>query len=151
MEPESWIYVLEGVVFIAIPVLLYVELYIGHLDYTGFLQKCGFARREVGLLLVGGLLGIVLGPMGLYSVPLFIYKSSLLAIDFGGAIIPIVLSLYLIKIKKLNIPALIVCIGVISAVSFMISEFRSPLGIVSEFPYYLFPSFTAIAAAVPAA
>jgi uncharacterized RDD family membrane protein YckC len=148
MELEQWIYVIEGVVFVAIPILLYVELYIGHLDYTGFLQKCGFGRREVGLLLVGGLIGIVLGPLGLYGVPLFIYQSSLLAIDLGGAIIPIVLSLYLLKIKKLNIPAFIGAVAIISVVTYMSSEFRPPLGIVSEFPHYLFPSFTAIALAL---
>ncbi|MEE9151784.1 MAG: RDD family protein [Thermoplasmata archaeon] len=148
MESEQWIYVIEGVVFVAIPILLYVELYIGHMDYTGFLQKCGFGRREVGLLLVGGLVGIVLGPLGLYGVPLYIYQSSLLAIDLGGAIIPIVLSLYLIKIKKLNIPAFIGAVAIIGVVTYMASEFRPPLGIVSEFPYFLFPSFIAIALAL---
>lgn len=148
MELDQWIYVMEGVVFIAIPILLYVEMYIGHLDYTGFLQKCGFGRREVGLLLVGGLIGIVLGPLGLFGVPLFIYQSSLLAIDIGGAIIPIVLSIYLLKIKKLNIPAFIGAVAIIGVVTYMSSEFRPSLGIVSEFPYYLFPSFTAIALAL---
>jgi uncharacterized RDD family membrane protein YckC len=148
MGQEFWIYVLGGVATIAIPVLLYVELYIGHMDYTGFLQKCGFGRREVGLLLVGGLGGIILGPLGLYGVPLFIYQSSLLAIDFGGAIIPIVLSIYLIITKKLNLPTLITSIAVISVVAYLVSEFRPPLGIVSEFPYFLFPSFTAIGLAL---
>ena len=148
MELDQWIYVIEGVVFVAIPILLYIEMYIGHLDYTGFLQKCGFGRREVGLLLVGGLIGIILGPLGLFGVPLFIYHSSLLAIDLGGAIIPIVLSLYLLKIKKLNIPAFIGAMVIIGVVTYMSSEFRPSLGIVSEFPYYLFPSFTAIALAL---
>ena len=148
MEPEQWINVMEGVVFIAIPILLYVEIYIGHMDYSGFLKKCGFGRREVGLLLVGGLMGIVLGPLGLYGVPLFIYQSSLLAIDLGGAIIPIVLSLYLMKVKKLNMPAFIGAVALIAVITYISSEFRPPLGIVSEFPFYLFPSFTAIALAL---
>ncbi|UCE73613.1 MAG: RDD family protein [Methanomassiliicoccales archaeon] len=145
MEPDLWIYVLEGVVFIALPVLLFVEMYIGHMDYTGLLEKCGFGKREVGLLLVGGLVGIVLGPLGLFGVPLFIYQSSYLAIDLGGAIIPIVLSLYLIKIKKINIPAFLGAVCIIGILTYMTTEFRPSLGIVSEFPYYLFPSFTAIA------
>ncbi|UCG70735.1 MAG: RDD family protein [Thermoplasmata archaeon] len=148
MELEEWMFVIQAVVFVAIPVLLFVEIYIGHMDYAGFLQRCGFARREVGLLLVGGLVGIVLGPLGLYGVPLFIYRGSLLAIDLGGAIIPIVLSIYLIKIKKLNIPAFVGAVAIISVITFMSSEFRPPLGIVSEFPYYLFPSFTGIALAL---
>jgi uncharacterized RDD family membrane protein YckC len=136
---------LEGVVFIAMPILLFVVLYIGHMDYTGFLEKCGFGRREVGLLLVGGLVGIILGPAGLYAIPLFVYESSLLAIDLGGAIIPIVISLYLIKTKKLNIPALFVVIFIVGVLTYMTTEFRPEMGIVSEFPYYLLPSFSAVA------
>jgi hypothetical protein len=148
MEQNTWLFVLESVVFVLIPILLVVEMYIGHMDYAGFLQKCGFGRREVGLLLVGGLMGIVLSPLGLYAVPLIIYQSSLLAIDIGGAIIPMVLSIYLIRIKKLNIPVLLVSIAIISVITYMVSEFRPPLGIVSEFPYYLFPSFAGIGLAL---
>ncbi|UCE37512.1 MAG: DUF1614 domain-containing protein [Thermoplasmata archaeon] len=148
MEYAQWIDVIAVVVFIAIPVLLFVELYIGHMDYAGLLEKCGLGRREVGLLLVGGLVGIVLGPLGLYGVPLLIYQGSLLAIDLGGAIIPIVLSLYLIKIKKLNMPAVIGAVAIIGLITYMTTEFRPPLGIVSEFPYFLFPSFSAIALAL---
>lgn len=148
MAVELWRNVLDGVVFLSVPVLLYVELYIGHIDYAGFLQKCGFGKREVGLLLVGGLTGIVLGPLGLYGVPLWIHESSLIAIDFGGAIVPVVLSLYLLKIKKLNIPAFLVAVIIIGVITYSVSEFRSPLGIVSEFPYYLFPSFAAIGLAL---
>lgn len=148
MQPEQWFYVVEAVVFIVIPVLLFVELYIGHMDYAGFLEKCGFARREVGLLLVGGLVGIVLGPLGLYGVPLYIYQSSLLAIDLGGAIIPVVLSIYFIKIKKLNIPSFMFAVFLIGVLTYITTEFRPSLGIVSEFPYYLFPSFLAIGLAL---
>jgi uncharacterized membrane protein/uncharacterized RDD family membrane protein YckC len=148
MELEQWMFVIQAVVFMAIPILLYVEIYIGHMDYTGFLQRCGFARREVGLLLVGGLIGIVLGPLGLFGVPLFIYQSSLIAIDLGGAIVPVVLSIYLIRIKKLNLPAFVGAVALISVVTYMSSEFRPTMGIVSEFPYYLFPSFCAIAMAL---
>ncbi len=148
MEPEQWIYVIEGVAIIALPILLYVEIYIGHMDYTGFLQKCGFGRREVGLLLVGGLVGTVLSLSGLYTVPLFIYQGSLLAIDLGGAIIPLALSIYLIKKQKLNLPAFIGAVAIIGVITYMSSEFRPQLGIVSEFPFYLFPSFTAIALAL---
>ncbi|UCF07361.1 MAG: DUF1614 domain-containing protein [Thermoplasmata archaeon] len=144
MGQELWRFVLEGVVFISAPVLLYIVMYIGHMDYAGFLQRCGFGRREVGLLLVGGLLGIVLGPLGLYGVPLWIYQSSLIAIDFGGAIVPVVLSMYLLKKKKLNLYAFLLCVVLIGIVTNLVSEFRPPLGIVSEFPFYFFPSFAAI-------
>jgi uncharacterized RDD family membrane protein YckC len=144
MDPLLWRFVIEGVVFISMPVLLFVTVYIGHMDYTGYLERCGFGRREVGLLLVGGLVGIILGPLGLYAVPLFVYKGSLLAIDFGGAIIPLVLSIYLIRKMKLNIPAMAVCIFIIGVLTFMTTEFRPSLGIVSEFPFYLFPSFCAV-------
>lgn len=148
MEMEQWIFVFEAVAFIAIPVLLFIEMYIGHLDYTGFFEKCGFGRREVGLLLVGGLVGTLLSLMGLYAVPLIIYQGSLLAIDIGGAIIPVVLSIYLLKIKKINVPIFMGCVVVIGILTYSITEFRPSLGIVAEFPYYLFPSFLAIGLAL---
>lgn len=144
MEFAFWRFVLEGVVIVAMPVLLFVTLYIGHMDYRGFLEKCGFGRKEVGLLLVGGLVGIILGPLGLFGVPLFIYQGSLLAIDMGGAIIPIVLSIYLIKKMKINIPAIFVGIIIIGVLTYMTTEFRPEIGIVSEFPFYLMPSFCAV-------
>jgi uncharacterized RDD family membrane protein YckC len=59
-----------------------------------------------------------------------------------------VLSIYLIKTKKLNMPAIIICVTIISVITYMVSEFRPPLGIVSEFPYYLFPSFAGIGLAL---
>ncbi len=148
MQSEQWMFVVGAVVFVSMPVLLFVELYIGHMDYPGFLEKCGFGRREVGLLLVGGLAGTVLSLLGLYAVPLIIYQGSLLAIDIGGAIIPVALSIYLIKVKKLNIPAIIGAVVVIGILTNMTTEFRPSLGIVSEFPYYLFPSFLAVALAL---
>jgi uncharacterized membrane protein/uncharacterized RDD family membrane protein YckC len=147
MDPLFWRNVFEGVIFISMPVLLFVTVYIGHMDYTGFLEKCGFGRREVGLLLIGGLVGIILGPLGLYAVPLFIYENSLLAIDLGGAIIPIVLSIYLINRMKLNMLELglfAVVIIIVSVVTFYTTEFRPSLGVVSEFPFYLIPSFLAM-------
>ncbi len=148
MELEQWINVLETVAFIALPVLLFIELYIGHVDYKGFFEKCGFGRREVGLLLVGGLVGTVLSLLGLYAVPLIIYQGSLLAIDIGGAIIPVVLSIYLVKIKKLDIALFTGVVVVIGIVTYSITEFRPSIGIVAEFPYYLFPSFCAIGLAL---
>jgi uncharacterized RDD family membrane protein YckC len=144
MDPMLLKNILESVVFISMPVLLFIVVYIGHMDYAGFLEKCGFGRREVGLLLIGGLVGIILGPLGLYAVPLFIYESSLLAVDLGGAIIPVVLSIYLIKTKKLNLLALSVVVFIISVLTYMTTEFIPSLGVVSEFPFFLFPSFCAL-------
>ena len=148
MAVELWRNVLDGVVFLSVPVLLYVEMYIGHIDYAGFFQRCGFGKREVGLLLVGGLTGIILGPLGLYGVPLWIYENSLIAIDFGGAIVPIVLSLYLIKTQKLNIPFFFISVIIIGVVAYLSSDWNPPLGITSEFPFYMFPSFAAIGLAL---
>lgn len=144
MDPLLLKNIVESVIFICMPVLLFVAVYIGHMDYSGFLEKCGFGRREVGLLLIGGLVGIILGPLGLYAVPLFIYESSLLAIDLGGALIPLVLSIYLIRLKKLNLVALSVIVFIISVLTYITTEFRPSLGVVSEFPFFLFPSFCAL-------
>lgn len=134
--------VLSGLVFFLIPILLFSEMYIGISDFTGLFQRCGLGIREVGLLLVGSSIGMIT------DMPIIIYKETLLAINFGGAIIPILVSVMLIVKKKPNLGLVLAGTALVAVLTYITTTFDAGIGVYSMFPYYLFPSFLATAMAL---
>ena len=101
--------------------------------WKGMYIRIGFSGREVGLL--------VLGPFAamLFDLPIFVYKNYFLAINIGGALIPLILSLYLIKKLHLSLAKTIVGITLVSLATFFVTKVTD-IGVVSSFPFYLLPS-----------
>ena len=86
---------LDLAMFFLLPVLLFAAVYIYYKEFPGFLEACGMTAKEVGLLLIGSVVGL------LGEVPVVIWGKSVIAINVGGALIPIVLSAYLLRKKIL--------------------------------------------------
>ncbi|PKK85912.1 MAG: hypothetical protein CVT48_03380 [Thermoplasmata archaeon HGW-Thermoplasmata-1] len=116
-----------------LPALLFIAVMWGYSRHRGMFERLGFSSREVGLLIVGSLIAMSI------NLPLFAIGSSLLAINLGGAIIPVVLSIYFITKRKL--PALQVIFGIliVSLVTFLVTRVEHNVGITAEFPFYLLP------------
>lgn len=138
--PQLWFSVMELVSFIALPVLLFVQLYILYSEFPGFMQRVGLGRKEVGLLIIGSLIGWV------SDIPVLIYGNSLLAINISGGIIPLVLSVYLVREKRLSPWLVGVGIAIVAVITYKVTYIMPDVGIVSEFPYYLIPA--ALSAAI---
>jgi uncharacterized membrane protein len=61
----------------------------------------------------------------------------------GGAIIPILLSIYLTIKKKIPIKKVIIGIGIVTIISYFVTQPVPEKGIVAYFPYWLLPGFFA--------
>ena len=112
-------------------VFIFIGLFIGYYEYRGLFEKAGFGYREVGLLLVGASFGMI------SDIPLIVRNGSLMALNLGGAIIPVILSIHILR--KTKIPFYVIAISVlcVSVVSYMTSSYDPTRGVVSEFPFYL--------------
>lgn len=106
--------------------------------YRGMFDAIGFSRKEMGLLIVGSLSMLFVPD----EVPVVVYRQYFLAVNLGGAIIPTVLSIHLLRSKR--IPLLVWAPGVlaVSAITFLITRVQPSAGIVAEFPYMFLPALT---------
>ncbi len=102
------------------------------------MSSAGFGKPEVGMILVGSMFGIFA------DIPLIVSRHSLLNINLGGALIPVIVSLAFIYQKKLEVFSFLFGLVAVSALSFSITRFEPGMGIIAEFPYYFLPSLLAL-------
>ena len=79
----------ETVVFLATPPLLWLFLFLFAFVTPGAAESAGFGPRAFWLLLPGALVGEIA------SAPFFAWGGNVLAVDVGGGLIPVLLSLSL--------------------------------------------------------
>ena len=126
--------VLAATTFLTMLPLLAMGLFIAYMHKRDFLTSTGFGGPEVGMILVGSFFGIIT------DIPVVVLERSLLNINLGGALIPVIVCGSVIYSKKLGKSKLILGIALVSVLSYYITRFEPNLGIVAEFPYFLLPS-----------
>jgi len=138
---------LVGYLFvILLPVL---ALYIVYLIITKAFHEMGFSSLEaIVIVFVSFLLGsgIIDGYAGISfsNIPLFSYHTYwIVGINVGGAVIPIILSVYLSLKNKLRPFTVFLGIGIVSVVTFFVTYPDPEKGIVSTFPFWMVPIFFA--------
>ena len=82
------------------------------------------------------------------NIELFTYNNWILGVNTGGAIIPILLSIYLIIKKKLPLKKVGLGILIVTIIAFFVTYPDPSRGIVSPFPLWLLPVFFASLASV---
>ena len=127
---------IEAFLYLTLPILLLIALLLGYVANKGMFIELGLTGREVGLLIIGPIATM------LFDLPLFIYEDYFLALNIGGALIPLVVSLYFIFEKKISLAPLAIGIFMISLITFIVTDVEKS-GVVSYFPYYLVPSVAA--------
>lgn len=98
--------------------------------YSAF-REVGFSRLEAGVIVFGSLLG------GTVNLTLFTYHNWTIAVNVGGAVIPILVSLYLIATQRCTWRALI-GIGIVAFFTYNVT-WVSSAGVTSPFPLWLLP------------
>jgi uncharacterized membrane protein len=138
---------LVGYLFvILLPVL---ALYIVYLIITKAFHEMGFSSLEaIVIVFVSFLLGsgIIDGYAGISfsKIPVFSYQNYwIVGINVGGAVIPIILSVYLSLKNKLRPFTVFLGIGIVSVVTFFVTYPDPEKGIVSTFPFWMVPIFFA--------
>jgi uncharacterized membrane protein len=141
-EP-SFLSQLAGYLFvILLPVL---ALYIVYLIITKAFREMGFSSLEaIVIVFVSFLLGagIIDGYVGISfsNIPLFTYHEYwMVGINVGGAVIPVLLSIYLSLKNRLKPIRVFLGIGIVTLVTYFVTYPDPEKGIVSTFPLWLLP------------
>jgi len=131
-----WSQLLQALFLLLLPLVLLAGLLGAYVTHRGMFRAIGFSRQEMGLIAIGPFAAM------LFDVPVFIYQDYFLAFNVGGAIVPIALSLHLVRKQDIGIPRFALGTGLVAAASFMITRV-SDMGVVASFPFYLLPSILA--------
>ncbi|MGC9308402.1 MAG: DUF1614 domain-containing protein [Thermoplasmatota archaeon] len=131
-----WSQLLQALFLLLLPLVLLAGLLAAYVTRRGMFHAIGFSRQEMGLIAIGPFAAM------LFDVPVFIYQDYFLAFNIGGAIVPIALSLHLIRKHAISLPRLAIGTGLVAVASFMITRVTD-MGVVASFPFYLLPSILA--------
>jgi hypothetical protein len=133
---------------VAIPIILF---YIIYLVLNKAFRYLGFSYLESILIVVVSFLftfPIIVFGYDLSNISIFSYNNWIIGINTGGALIPILISIYLIA--RRNIPLLKVGVGIsmVTIITFFVTKPVPSQGIVSNFPYWLLPGIIACISSV---
>jgi len=134
--------------YISIPI---IALYIAYLILTKAFRYMGFTTIEaIIIVFVSFLFGfeIIIFGLNISNIHLFSYENWKVGINMGGAVIPILLSSYMIIKKKIPLKNVIIGILVVTFIAFMVTRPVADRGIVSNFPFWLLPAFFASFASI---
>ena len=141
---EMWESIALYLIVIFFPIL---AIYIGYLIVTKAFTEMGFSSLEaVIIVFLSFLLGF--GFLNIYGIefhalPLFSYGNWNVKINTGGAIIPLLLSLYLMIKHKLSVKKIVLGILAVAITTYLVTYPDPQKGIVAQFPYWLLPVFIA--------
>lgn len=136
------------ILYISLPI---IALFLAYLILTKAFRYMGFTSLEaIVIVFVSFIFGfeiIILG-FNISNIHLFSYENWRLGINMGGAIIPILLSIYLTIKKKIPLKKIAIGIIVVAIISFLVTIPVANKGIVATFPYWLLPAIFASIASV---
>ena len=123
-----------------------IAIYFAYIILTKSYKYMGFSSIEAVFIVFITFIfhfEIIISDINLTNIYLMTYQNWIISINMGGAVIPILISLYFIYKKKLPIKKLLVGLIIVTTVAFLISNPVANKGIVSPFPYWLFPAIFA--------
>lgn len=133
------------VLYILLPLL---ALYIGYLIITKAFNDMDFTSFEaiiivfVSFLLGSGIVDEYIG-FSFSNIHLFVYGNWIVGINTGGAVIPIILSIYLSVKNKLQLSRILLGTIIVAVITYFVTEPIPQKGIVAKFPFWLLPVFFA--------
>ncbi len=139
-------YFVSYLFLILLPILVVYFLY---LIVTKAFNDMGFSSLEailivfISYLLGSGIIDEYIG-LNVSNIPLFTYHTNwVVGINVGGAIIPLLLSIYLMLKNRLKPVMVLLGLGIVAAVTFFVTTPDPEKGIVSVFPYWILPILAA--------
>ncbi|MGA7923883.1 MAG: RDD family protein [Thermoplasmata archaeon] len=110
--------ILSTALFLLLPAGLWLFLYLAAWEHESWTRGIGFGRGTFWLLLPGSLFGT------LGNLPFFPWHGNMLAINIGGGLIPVALSVvFLLRVLDFPPRSVAVLLGVLGAESFLMLVF----------------------------
>lgn len=132
-------------IYISLPI---IALYFVFLLIKNAFKYMGFSAYEAVAIIFGcfilgyGFLDNITG-IPFKSIPLFTYNNWIVGINTGGAVIPIIICIYLIYKNKLSWKHILIGVTIVSIFTYLVTEPIPDKGVVSVWPYWLLPAITA--------
>jgi uncharacterized membrane protein len=129
--------------YIILPLL---GLYILYLILTKAFKDMGFSSFEaIIIVFISFLFGfnIVIAGINVSNIYLFSFHNWIVRMNVGGAVIPILLSVYLTLKKKISLKKIFYGMVVVAVITFFVTYPDPEQGIVSRFPYWVLPALAA--------
>jgi len=147
---ESLSQTLTYLLILSIPLLF---IYLGYLLATNAFEEMGFSTTEAIIIILASLLlgsGFLdnLFSIPFSSLPITQYNNWTISINTGGALIPTLLSIYLIVKNKISLKILSISIAATTLTTYLVTTPDPTKGIVSPFPLWLIPAIIASAASI---
>jgi len=131
------------ILYISLPILIIYFLY---LLLTKAFKYMGFSSIEAVVIVFVSIIfdfDILILGFNISNIYLFSYNNWLVGINVGGALIPIILSIYLTYKKKIPLKMIVIGIIIVSIITYFVTRVDLHSGIVSVAPYFLFPAVAA--------
>jgi len=115
--------------------LLIFWLYITSIEKV--FEQLGFSRGEAGTIL---LLTLILGVV---NIPLIPYKGWWVGINVGGALIPLIVCVYLLESRRVQVAEGLIGIIIVTYITYFMTRAVQGTGIVADFPWAFAPAVAA--------
>lgn len=119
-----------------------LAILVGFRARTDLLEAMGLDRADVALLTVGSVAAPAL------SVPVGVLGDTLLAVNLGGAIVPVLVAIRLRAADRVPLARTAIGIALVAAVTRAIVRVDPGAGVVADAPEFLAPGAVALAAAL---
>lgn len=137
-------FISQVALYILILVFPVLVAYVGYLIITKAFHEMGFSSWEAVIIVFVSFLfgyGILDGIVGIRfsNIYVFSYNTWDIGINVGGAVIPILLSVFLIVKNKVRLWSVFWSSMVVAIVTFFVTVADPNRGIVAAFPFWLLP------------
>lgn len=139
----EWVQIGLWLVYIILPILV---IYLLYLMLTKAFNYLGFSTLETIIIVLVSIISNFnfISGLNISNIYLFAYNTNwVIYINVGGALIPIVLSIYLAIKKKIPLKMIGAGILIVSIITYFVTRVVVDKGIVSGPPYFLFPAIAA--------
>ena len=126
--------VLVLLIIIALVVLLF-WLFITSIEKA--FEQLGFSRGEAGTLVFLTLI------FGVVDIPLFKYNGWWLAINVGGALIPVIICAYLLISRRVPVAEAMIGVIIVTFITYYLTRAVQNEGIVADLPWAFAPALAA--------
>jgi len=128
------------IIRVSLPIL---TIYLIYLLLTRAFRYLGFSGLESTIIVIISFIftfPIILFGYDISNIAIFSYNNWIVGINTGGALIPVLLSFYLISKKKISYKQVIIATIIVTIITYFITKPEPTKGIVAEFPWWLLPA-----------
>ena len=134
MELSTFMVTVEIYIRFLGPFFILSGLILGYLIKREHLEKYSITIFILAFIIIGGIIGTFI------NIPILKIEGSLVFINLGGVILPLLISGFFIYKYKRHFVLILLLIILVLIITYLFAKVDPDVGIIIEFPYYFIPS-----------